>query len=96
MSDEAPTPRLTGTWQVWATAASELSDQLRELELRESKDWAKGDRARAQLARQTRHVAEAFARGFYAWTTAHVEILEKQRQRREFQLFNTFARELLK
>ncbi len=82
--DEMPTPRLTGTWQIFATAARELSAKLRERELALSQIGASLDTRTAARLRHYRMICESYATSFARWTMDSVAIEDKQRERDEF------------
>ena len=96
MSDpEAPTPRLSAQWQIFATAAREVADRLRDEELRKSRRLDMLDPHGANLVRQVRMVVESYAAAFGRWTTHEIPIEQKQREQQQFAALNTFARLLL-
>lgn len=98
MNDETPTPKLTGRWQVFATAARELAEKLQAAEHVASgrPDLAKLDAARASMLRTTRQVAEYYARVFARWTSTDVPIEQKHREQSEFLAFSNFVTEVLR
>lgn len=97
---EAPTPRQTGQWQLYTSAAQELGAELRSAELRLSKVGPDMNGRRADLFRHTRAIVEKFAMGFAEWapmakTDAPISTAQKAREQREFIELARFARTLL-
>jgi hypothetical protein len=92
---EAPTPRLTGTWQVFATGARELADALRARELELGRVGASLDTRAANRARQYRMILESYAAAFARWTTEDVPLEQKARERDEFVALAAVVRRVL-
>jgi S-methylmethionine-dependent homocysteine/selenocysteine methylase len=93
--DETPTPRLTGRWQGLVSAAREVAQKLREVELAKSRVSGQLDPHGANLARQLRMVCTWYEGAFSRWTTNDVHVVEKQRQMDQFFALSELVKRVL-
>jgi hypothetical protein len=91
---EAPTPRISTTFEIWRALSLELSELLGGVEMRLSRDPLLHDREEARRAKNLREVANDFVRVFTRWQTlpASIPIDAKLMQRKEFEIFDKLAR----
>ena len=72
---EAPTPRLTGLWQIHEQHAHDVSERLR------AHARVEPEAQRSRLLRDLSDVAESYARVFRRWSTEDVAATDKMRSR---------------
>ncbi len=75
---EAPTPRLTASWELHRDLAHQLSERCRAFA------HASAEVGQSRRLRSLSDACEEYARAFAAWSLADVPIAQKMRERTAF------------
>ncbi len=91
MSDDAKTPRLTATFEVWKEVARLLAQDLQVVETTHARNLEKLDADIRDLARAMRILALEYSKTFANWPKCSRSTTRKSRERDSFEKFRDSA-----